>query len=466
MKKLLFIYLLLICLINYQEILYAMAKHVPLEKYEPENGCYLGASLDWGLIGESKHSKYTNNIDKFDAAIKDFNKQMNKKHAIFGCFIFFPHGAEWEEKKYYNQYPTWDKDPCGWAAPKDYIKACERNNAACVLTIEPWVVKDFYTDWQKGNPAYDATVQLAKGCRNVKTPIFIRFAHEMNGCWYPWSPWIDKNQNVVYDKGEETGVTPEKYVIAYQNFVKLVKKYADNVAFIWCPNQGWLGLEKGVDLFEDFYPGDEYVDWMGIDFYERGWTVEEPGSKKLWGGIFGLGLQNDMKDKDNTKKDESVNFYKTYCENKNKPLMICETGASLSFRGDWEEQERRDFSHSWKIGYWNNGEQGWLYNVYGTSYYEDKIIEAKIDKDFPLLKGILWFQQGKAEDVVVGEEVSTFMKSKKRFHVFYNGWCDFRIGYNSVSPDDYDNKKSFFPDEIKTYFSLINNPYFLSDVVK
>ncbi len=434
--------------------------------YEPDKGCYIGASLDWGDIAENQYKSFTNVVDKFDLAIKDFNKLMGKKHAIFNCFIFFPHGAQWEDKKYTGLYPTWSKDPCKWAAPKDYLTACERNKAGILFTVEPWVTKDFYSNWREGNNAYNATVEFAKGCAKAKVPVFVRFAHEMNGCWYPWSSWMDKNQSVVKDPGEETDVTPERYVIMYHNFVSVLRKYAPNVAIVWCPNQGWVGLDTGIDLFKDFYPGDEYVDWMGIDYYERGWVVRGIGTEKVWGGLFHFGLNNDMADLPNTVQDESINFYQTYCVAKNKPLMICETGATLSYRNDWTVKQRREYSHKWKMGYWNKGEQGWLYAVYGNSYYKEKDIYIKIDKELPLLKGILWFQQAKSEEVVVSEEVSKFILSKKRFHVFYNGWCDYRIGYNSTSPTDNKNKKSYFPDEMKTYFQLINNPYFLSDIVK
>jgi hypothetical protein len=238
----------------------------------------------------------------------------------------------------------------------------------------------------------------------------------------------------------------------------LFHKIAPNVAIVWAPNQGWLGEER-KDNYTPFYPGDEYVDWVALDFYERGWTQPNLNSK-LWGGQFGRNLTYDSLDDPKTSKNESVNFYKTFCEDKNKPLMIAETASSCTYRYDLKEDVRRDLSHNWKAGYWNPAEYGWIMGVYGTTYFNELKHTYNIDKEFPLLKAIIWFQIAKKEDLPTEKKIN----GKKEIVWFNNAFCDYRIGYNAVSPETKYEKDYTFKDELELYKKLIKNPYFLSEI--
>ena len=423
------------------------------EKYEPEKGCYIGAVLDWaelaGSAGEGQASV------GFAQGMKAFNKQSGKKHALFEQFFFFPHGADWEDPKYKGKYCTWDSDPCGWATPKDFVNACEAVDATPVLTIEPFVFEPFYQEFSSGNEAYERTVELAKQVGKWKKPIFIRFAHEMNGSWYPWATWSDKNRNLKLDPGEETEVTGQRYRTAFRNVALVFRTWAPNAALIWCPNQGWLGLH-GTDPYTPFYPGDDVVDWVGLDFYERGFYLPHP-DKKLFGGLFSTGLHDD---------DGGIDFYHTYYTEKRKPIMVCETGAHQTYRTDLSEEKRRQFSHRWKSGYWNSAEYGWIYQVYGISSYDDKVLNYPIDKILPGIKAIIWFQQAKVESTPSARKVrvpGTVSKIEEEVVWFDDAWCDFRMGHNSVGPSD--KATAVFPDELALYRSLVSERYFLQSVV-
>ncbi|MDD5644702.1 MAG: glycosyl hydrolase [bacterium] len=437
-----------------------------LSKYEPESGCYIGAALDWGEISQDKDA--IDAADAFKKGIKSFKSIYGKKHVLFEQFIFFPHGADWQEKDLKGCYPEWDSDPAGWATAKDFCLAVIDSGGVPVLTLEPYVFGDFYKSWQDGNPAYENTKKFAGACGEIGHPVFIRFAHEMNGSWYPWGVWIDKNKNTVYDEGEETGHTQENYRTAFRNVSAMFKKYAPNAAVIWCPNHGWLGGER-KDNYTGFYPGDEYVDWVGLDFYERGWNF--PGvDSKIWGGLFTYGLTHDSLDDAATPGNESVNFYKVYCEEKQKPLMICETGATLTYRGDLEKKRRRDISHKWKGGKWNSGEYGWIAGVYATSQVKSGKFNYNIDTAFPKLKAVIWFHQAKREDVPV--EINKFMEGEfsdvigygsKKVKWFNNAWCDYRIGNNSVDEETKYDVKYSSEDEIGLYRELTGVEYFTGE---
>ncbi len=84
----------------------------------------------------------------------------------------------------------------------------------------------------------------ANKIRDYGEPVMIRFAHEMDNPSYPWS---------FYGGGN----TPEEFVLAHQYVVKYFNKLgATNVCWVWNP---WE-----EDNLEKYYPGDDFVDWIGV----------------------------------------------------------------------------------------------------------------------------------------------------------------------------------------------------------
>ncbi|MFZ2523214.1 MAG: glycosyl hydrolase [Minisyncoccia bacterium] len=84
--------------------------------------------------------------------------------------------------------------------------------------------------------------------------ILIPFS-EMNGNWFPWS--ITQNGN-----------TPQKHIDAYRHIRKFFRD-ASNVKFGWAPNHDSIP-DITVNQFENFYPGDAYVDYVGLDGFNFG----------------------------------------------------------------------------------------------------------------------------------------------------------------------------------------------------
>jgi hypothetical protein len=93
--------------------------------------------------------------------------------------------------------------------------------------------------------------------RNAKawgSPFFLRFNWEMNGSWFPWGAATNGNE-------------PGEFVLAWRHVHRIFEEVgATNVTWVWCPFVG-TGLEQ-------FYPGDRYVDWTGLDGYN--WGPESP----------------------------------------------------------------------------------------------------------------------------------------------------------------------------------------------
>jgi hypothetical protein len=95
---------------------------------------------------------------------------------------------------------------------------------------------------------------FARSAKALGWPFFLRFDWEMNGGWFPWGSGTNNNQ-------------PGEYVSAWRHVHRIFEEVgATNVTWVWCPFVGG-GLRQ-------YYPGDRYVDWTGLDGYN--WGPESP----------------------------------------------------------------------------------------------------------------------------------------------------------------------------------------------
>ena len=85
--------------------------------------------------------------------------------------------------------------------------------------------------------------------------IYIRTAWEFNGDWFPWS--------VVAKEGEDQEQKIQDFIGAWRQFVTTFRSVSDRFRFDWSPNIGTPPMHP-----ESCYPGDEYVDVIGIDIYD------------------------------------------------------------------------------------------------------------------------------------------------------------------------------------------------------
>jgi hypothetical protein len=146
--------------------------------------------------------------------------------------------------------------------------------------------------------------QYAQDVRKYGRPIMIRFAHEMNGHWYPWgtafrSPGVRNNSN-----------TPADYVAMWRHVWGIFKEAGvTDVHWVWAPNIFFLNTANSEEQqradFAALYPGDEYVDWIGLDGYNDG-----------------------VKSKWRTFPDLFDAPYRAITGLTQKPLMIAEFGSS------------------------------------------------------------------------------------------------------------------------------------------
>lgn len=101
-------------------------------------------------------------------------------------------------------------------------------------------------------------INLSKQSLVLGAPkIYIRFAHEMN------------YKDHVFSNNPNEFVKMWKYIYNYvRNFESSSKRRLskDNVLFIFCPGN----FISEHFSFENYYPGDEYVEWKGLDGYNWG----------------------------------------------------------------------------------------------------------------------------------------------------------------------------------------------------
>ena len=170
----------------------------------------------------------------------------------------------------------------------------------------------------------DATiVARAKGAKGLGQKFFLDFAAEMNGD----EAWSGNNAKL--------------YVAAYRHIHEIfVAAGATNVVWAWCPNV--TDTEGGNRTTMDYYPGDAYVDWTGVDGYNWGTTN---GGWQTFQQVF---------------KD----IYPLLAAKK-KPIMIGEMSSAEA-----------------------GGDKGkWI----------DQIIPT-LHTDFPLIKCVVWFDINKEAD--------------------------------------------------------------------
>lgn len=97
----------------------------------------------------------------------------------------------------------------------------------------------------------------ARNLAALRKPVFLRWAWEMNGNWYPWG-------------GPNNDNNPQGYVDCWRYLHRLfAAQGAHNVAWVWSIN--WNNRPPvTTNRFQSYYPGDSYVDWVGLSGYDLG----------------------------------------------------------------------------------------------------------------------------------------------------------------------------------------------------
>jgi mannan endo-1,4-beta-mannosidase len=227
------------------------------------------------------------------------------------------------------------------------LENAQKNNKILELTLQ--------TSWTasgEGNMVYDVLdgeydefiKDYAKTVSDFNHPVLFRLGNEMNGDWCPYSS---------YNTSKDTLIFKEFYRYIYKIFEEAG---ADNVIWVWNPNgKSFPDFEWNDAVM--YYPGDEYVDIVGLTAYNTG--TYYPGEnwtsfQELYDPLY----------------SEAMRIYGK------KPMMITEF-ASSSIGGDKNQWIKDMFSRiesyeNIKVAIWWDGCDWDAYGNIARPYFIDE----------------------------------------------------------------------------------------------
>ncbi len=331
----------------------------PLARLEPARGVIAGVNLGWG-----------------SETAAAFNERTGWRHACYVDFSVFPKTG-------------------GYLTLNGHIRQVAEVGGIYLITLEP----------EHGLAAIqeaevDTFVTWCAGWAEKGASIMVRFAHEMNGAWYPWS------------------MRPALYREKFRLVADRLHARLPEAAMLWAPNEAgyypfghfremtrsaylegghgteadWALLDTngdGVLLQDDpyapFYPGDDAVDWVGMTVYHWGtaypWHFNTLPEADKFAQVLTGSYQGP-----NGDQTWAPDFYAEWAEGHGKPMMIPETGAffrpgiASNAPSAWPPQQTHD-----EVAI----KTAWMEQVYSA---------AQLAARFPRLKGVNWFNHYKREN--------------------------------------------------------------------
>lgn len=236
-----------------------------LARWEPPYGCYLGGFID---RDERLGAGFQDENFQTHQDPDGFAEKVGKKHASVFCYLRY-----------------------GKPFPRRWVERLQSQRVAPHIAWEPVDGLDAVRD-----DRYLHT--FAEECARAEGPIFLRYASEMNGDWTRYGG--DGRQRAYIEK--------------WRLVRQAMERVAPNVAMLWCVNSI---PERHI---ESFYPGDEFVDWVGINFYAVPFYDNDPARS---------GLMDNPAD--------SLGFvYRRFAAR--KPIAVCEFGASHVAKADGKDR--------------------------------------------------------------------------------------------------------------------------------
>ncbi len=166
---------------------------------------------------------------------------------------------------------NWGRD--GVKFPKEKIEVI--SNTGTIPFVRMMPRKNFDTAYDKTfsfqkiiNGNFDDDFhQYAKDVQEYGSMVLMDFGLEMNGNWFPWSGAVNGGAVKTKYGNPEKADGPERFVDAYRHIVNIFREEnVENVTWFFHPD---VYSEPDVvwNQPKEYYPGDEYVDWIGVSAY-------------------------------------------------------------------------------------------------------------------------------------------------------------------------------------------------------
>ncbi|WP_409341056.1 stalk domain-containing protein [Paenibacillus sp. MBLB4367] len=277
-----------------------------IKYYELENEYWLKAGRDWGAgdLQRAEHLRTVTDIylSSNDAGLAkrmaapeqgSLAKYEPESGVYLGLYSerdpkmgnYFTKSEQLYGKKHaiYLAYAPW-----GTKFPNGHAKNAKEAGAGLQIGWEPSEGLDAVVDG-----AY--VRQWARDAKASGIPIFLRYASEMNGAWTKWN-------------GD-----PQAYIEKFRMIHDIMAEEAPNVAMVWSPG------DVPRYSMDAYYPGDAYVDWVGISLYTEPYEHGDP-AKPAFG---------------QTPIERLDELYGLYADR--KPIMISETAVAHFTNADGED---------------------------------------------------------------------------------------------------------------------------------
>ncbi|KAF0238628.1 MAG: family 2 glycosyl [Prolixibacteraceae bacterium] len=160
-------------------------------------------------------------------------------------------------------YVAWKKD-IESNFPAVLLDSIYRQKSIPMITWEPWL-NSFNDETNQDKHVFELIedgyfdsfiTHFAEKLKNLNRPVFLRFAHEFDNPFYPW-----------YIAGDSASVKFKKAWVHTYGIFKNIE--ANNVIWVWNP---WKS-----ENVASFYPGREYLDWIGVNILNYGNLNEDGG---------------------------------------------------------------------------------------------------------------------------------------------------------------------------------------------
>jgi len=120
-------------------------------------------------------------------------------------------------------------------------------------------------------------------------PLIVEFGPEVNGNWYPWNGfWNGAGETKGYGYPAAPD-GPERFRDAYRRIVSIMRKAgAGNITWVFHVNyEDWP--RESWNRLENYYPGDEYIDWLAVSIYGAQQPLQEnwPEFAELMEPVYG-----------------------------------------------------------------------------------------------------------------------------------------------------------------------------------
>lgn len=187
-------------------------------------------------------------------------------------------------------FQQWPEDPAARDFPRASLEAIAAAGALPVITWEPMYYRradgaeTMIPAQRITRGEYDQYVEsFARAAAGWGRPVMIRFAHEMNLSRYHWGG----------SAAEYGPASPERFKAMWRHVVDIFRRLnATNVRWAFCPNcESVPGAGPNNpapwNTARAYYPGDAYVDALGMDGYNWGntQTPEKNGWRSSWRGF-------------------------------------------------------------------------------------------------------------------------------------------------------------------------------------